>query len=258
MLSAIFLSHISYFALFIVVISMALFEYYRILKIKASQPQIVGGYVSAVVLFAVTFFHAAGILPLYAVVLVIPVVSIVFILELFKKSETSFQNIGFTFLGLIYIVLPFSLTNYLVVGSKAGNIDYNPQILLGVLFMIWANDSFAYLFGVSLGKNKMFPRISPKKSWEGFIGGLLSTIGVSIAISYLFNSVEQFDWIVIAVLVVVFGTFGDLVESMLKRNFGVKDSGNIMPGHGGILDRFDSLILAIPMVYAYLTFFEKI
>lgn len=118
--------------------------------------------------------------------------------------------------------------------------------------MLWTNDTGAYLAGRFFGKHKLFERISPKKTWEGSIGGGILTIGVAFILSVYFTNLDQTNWIVLAILVAVFGGLGDLVESMLKRSLNIKDSGNLLPGHGGILDRFDGLLLSIPFIYSYL------
>ncbi len=170
----------------------------------------------------------------------------IFIAEIFRKKINPINNIAYTILGQMYIVLPFLLMFL---------IRINGEIFLLALFVfIWANDTFAYLTGISIGKHKMFPRISPKKSWEGFIGGLVGTLIVAFAFSYFSETqLNMVEWFGFALIVVIFGTLGDLFESLLKRTIGVKDSGNIMPGHGGLLDRFDSVLLAAPVIYFYLS-----
>ena len=144
-----------------------------------------------------------------------------------------------------YVILPFILTNYVAMGVKG----YNPKILISIIVLIWTNDTFAYLVGKNIGKNKLFPSVSPKKTIEGFAGGLVFTIigGVLLANYYIIAS-TLFIWIVIAAIVSIFSTLGDLIESKLKRVAGIKDTGNIMPGHGGILDRLDSIIFVIPFI----------
>jgi len=126
------------------------------------------------------------------------------------------------------------------------------MVLLGFFLLIWANDSGAYIVGSLVGKNKLFERISPKKTWEGFLGGGFFALMFAWLISYFVTEISLIDWLVVALITFVFGTFGDLIESLLKRMVKVKDSGNILPGHGGILDRFDSMIIAAPMVFIYL------
>jgi phosphatidate cytidylyltransferase len=139
--------------------------------------------------------------------------------------------------------------------SSAGwyNSENNARIILGFFILIWSNDTFAYLVGRSVGKTKLFQRISPGKTWEGTVGGVICTQGIAYALSIYFTELEPIHWHVVAVIVSVFGTLGDLVESMFKRSLGVKDSGNILPGHGGILDRFDAVLVAAPFVVAYLS-----
>lgn len=135
------------------------------------------------------------------------------------------------------------------------NIEYSPVLLVCIFLLIWANDSFAYLIGVKFGKRKLFPSVSPKKSIEGFIGGLAGVVFVSIIIAYkVYPSITIANWIIIAVMASTLGTIGDLVQSKLKRRAGVKDSGKIMPGHGGMYDRLDSIIYTSPFIYAYLYF----
>lgn len=258
MIGSILLGRHTFFALFLLIISLGLYEFFSILKLKYYQPQVVSGSIIAILLFLFCYLNAAGIIPLSSVALLIPIMLLIFIFELFKKTKTPFQNISLTFLGLIYIVVPLSMVNYLVLEPGISTVNYKPDILLGVLVLIWVYDSFAYIFGVTLGKHKLFPRITPKKSWEGLIGGLISTVGFSILLSMVFDGLGMVHWIVISILVVIFGTFGDLIESLFKRSVGIKDSGKIMPGHGGLLDRFDSFLFSIPIVFAYLVFFELI
>lgn len=156
----------------------------------------------------------------------------------FEKLDLAIRYIAFSFLFLV--LLPFSSENY------------NPYIVIGVLIILWVNDSFAYLIGKNFGKRKLFERISPRKTIEGFIGGLVFSMISSVLLATYFSEFTILNWIIIAAIVSIFGTLGDLIESKFKRRAKVKDSGNIMPGHGGILDRLDSLIFAAPFVYLYI------
>ena len=173
------------------------------------------------------------------------IISIKLLLYLFNTNTTHFKVYTRYFLLFGYIILPFILTNYVAMGVKG----YNPKILISIIILIWTNDTFAYLVGKNIGKNKLFPSVSPKKTIEGFAGGLVFTVivGTLLANYYIMASM-LYIWIVIAAIVSIFSTLGDLIESKLKRVAGIKDTGNIMPGHGGILDRLDSIIFVIPFI----------
>ena len=179
-----------------------------------------------------------------------------FISELYRKAENPLKNWAYTTLSQMYIALPFSLINVLAfMGDNEGDIHYNYVIPLSVFIFLWINDTGAYCAGSLLGKHKLFPRISPGKSWEGSIGGAVFVAIAAYIISQLSPATAQLsplEWIGLGLVVVVFGTWGDLVESLFKRTIGIKDSGNILPGHGGMLDRFDSSLMAIPAAAVYL------
>lgn len=134
---------------------------------------------------------------------------------------------------------------------------FNVTLLIAMFVTIWLNDTGAYLVGVSIGKHKMFERISPKKSWEGFIGGAVTALVTGYVFSLFFPQISLLSWLIFSEIVVVFGTFGDLLESLMKRAIKVKDSGDVIPGHGGLLDRFDSMLLAAPAIFIYLSFLLK-
>lgn len=172
-------------------------------------------------------------------------ISIKLLLYLFNANKTHFQIYTRYFLLFGYVIIPFILTNYVAMGVKG----YNPKILISIIILIWTNDTFAYLVGKNFGKNKLFPSVSPKKTIEGFAGGLVFTIiGGALLANYYIMASTLYIWIVIAAIVSIFSTLGDLIESKLKRVAGIKDTGNIMPGHGGILDRLDSIIFVIPFI----------
>lgn len=173
--------------------------------------------------------------------------------HLFKSIQIKnslFYQYGFSFL---YLIGGFFFMTKMAYAHL--NIEYSPVLLVCIFLLIWANDSFAYLIGVKFGKRKLFPSVSPKKSVEGFIGGLAGAIFISIIIAYKIHpSITIANWILIAIMASALGTIGDLVQSKLKRRAGVKDSGKIMPGHGGLYDRLDSIIYTSPFIYAYLYF----
>ncbi len=238
----------SFSILFFVITILGVWEFYSLSETVGNQPQKVLGTIAGAVLFKTSALVCLQIYDHRILLLNLPFIFLIFIRELYTKSEKPFQNIAFTLLGIIYVALPFSLLNFITVST--GNYSY--QILFGFFFILWSSDTGAYLAGSAMGKNKLFPRVSPGKTWEGSIGGAIASYGVAYLISNWYVGISRLDWMVIASILVVIGTLGDLVESLFKRSIHVKDSGNILPGHGGILDRFDSLIMATPFVFTYL------
>jgi phosphatidate cytidylyltransferase len=189
-------------------------------------------------------------------------VSIIYLMvaELYLKNEYPIHDWAYTMMAQLYIALPFSLLNTLAFHlTPQGLVTYDAVLPLSVFVFLWMNDTGAYLCGSLLGKHKLFPRISPGKSWEGSIGGGILVIAVAVLVWYLTEQYQlnqlglsALEWAGLGLTVVIFGTWGDLVESLFKRTLGIKDSGNILPGHGGMLDRFDSSLLAIPAAVVYL------
>ena len=189
-------------------------------------------------------------------------VSIIYLMvaELYLKNDDPIHSWAYTMMAQIYIALPFSLLNTLAFHlAPQGYVAYDALLPLSVFVFLWMNDTGAYLCGSLLGKHKLFPRISPGKSWEGSIGGGILVIAVAVLVWYLADQYQlnqlgltAIEWAGLGLTVVIFGTWGDLVESLFKRTLGIKDSGNILPGHGGMLDRFDSSLLAIPAAVVYL------
>ncbi len=181
----------------------------------------------------------------------LPFAFVAFIYELFKQPEHPFRNIALVISGIIYIGVPMVLLQYLAFGVED---VFNPKIVIGLIVMNWLNDSGAYLVGSRLGKTPLFPSVSPKKTWEGTMGGVLMCIITGYLFSIFWDVLDTFDWIMLAIITAIFGSLGDLVESMLKRSVGVKDSGKFLPGHGGMLDRFDAFIFLLPFASVYVYF----
>jgi phosphatidate cytidylyltransferase len=154
----------------------------------------------------------------------------------------------------MYIAVPIGLLGFMVF-SEHQIVNYDPSLLIAYFAIIWVNDSAAYIVGSAIGRHRLFERISPKKSWEGFVGGAICSLLIAWLIPEIHSKIDLTDSIVLAICIFIFGTFGDLFESLLKRSVNIKDSGKLLPGHGGILDRFDSLILSSPIVFVYLTIF---
>ena len=183
----------------------------------------------------------------------IPLIAIVFITELYRKKENPFLNIAITLTGIIYLSLPVMLMVLIAFGfTPDDGIAYHGKVIMGCIFLLWGSDTGAYMIGSKFGKHRLFERISPKKSWEGFFGGMFTSLLVAWINSMWFPDLNLMEWMMVAVIIVTSGTLGDLVESMLKRSLNVKDSGTIFPGHGGILDRFDGLLISMPFVFFYL------
>ena len=215
--------------------------------------------VSGVYLFLAMAGYNSGLTP--ATVFIPYLVSIIYLLiaELYLQAKDPINNWAYTMLSQIYIALPFSLLNVLAFRSNGYNIEYSYLAPLSIFVFLWMNDTGAYCCGSLFGRHKLFPRVSPGKSWEGSIGGGLLVVAVALVIWYLTTrygvndlGLTAYEWAGLGLTVVVFGTWGDLVESLFKRTLGIKDSGNILPGHGGMLDRFDSSLLAIPAAVVYL------
>ncbi len=205
--------------------------------------------------------YCSGLTPSAAFVPYLLTVVYLLVSELYLKQTNPINNWAYTMLSQMYIALPFSMINVLAFRSTPdGNVTFEWLLPLSLFIFLWTNDTGAYCSGSLLGRHKLFPRISPGKSWEGSIGGA-AFVMIAAAIIYFLNvgqtdglvaGMPLWQWLGLGLVVVVFGTWGDLVESLFKRTLGIKDSGNILPGHGGMLDRFDSSLMAIPAAVVYL------
>jgi phosphatidate cytidylyltransferase len=267
------LSSVSFFFLFLFILIAGMFEFYKMSRMMKVRPQKYFGVLIGVLFFVLNFLYAVQFLNQKYFFLFLPLVFLIFINELYLKQNRPFTNIAYTFLGLLYVALPLSLLNYFIFSTNGESLTsvsyerldavnfifqpeeqivYSPQILLGFFILFWVNDTAAYLFGTALGKHRLFKRISPRKTWEGLLGGVFIALVASYLISIYFKDLSLPDWLMITFIVIIVGTFGDLVESMYKRSLGLKNSGRILPGHGGILDRFDGVLLSSPIVFTYL------
>jgi len=182
-----------------------------------------------------------------------------FLFELLGKSKKPFNNIAFMFLGIVYIAMPFSLLMHLASPYFKEFEGEGNLFVLATILMVWASDSCAYMLGSRIGRNKMFPRISPNKTWEGTLSGVAGALITGFLCSQVFTVLDfpLVFWIGLACICTIMGILGDLVESMFKRSIGIKDSGNLLPGHGGFLDRFDAFLFVIPFVYVYVVVWFK-
>lgn len=249
---SIILGRYSFMIVFLALTIATLLEFYKLSFKARVRPQYLYGLLLGAIIFIVNYLFAIGKLGNYIFLGIIPLVISVFIIELFRNHQKPMHNIAFTLLGLVYVAFPFALLNYFALSYSSYRIGFQTHLLLGFFILSWANDTGAYAFGMSIGRNRLFPRISPKKSWEGLIGGVFTTILTSWILSLFFLDVSLSHWIAIGLIITIMGIFGDLVESMFKRSLGLKDSGKFLPGHGGLLDRFDAVLLAIPIIFVYL------
>ena len=218
--------------------------------------------VAAVYFFLAMAGFCSGIVPSAVFIPYLHTVVYMFISELYTKAPNPINNWAYTMLSQMYIALPFSMINVLAFRGAGDAEIYNYLLPLSIFIFLWTNDTGAYLSGSLFGKHKLFPRVSPGKSWEGSIGGGILVLAVAAFLGWYENSgihegaVELAmsipQWMGLGLVVVFFGTWGDLVESLFKRTIGIKDSGNILPGHGGMLDRFDSSLMAIPAAVVYI------
>lgn len=246
-LGSVLLSEYTFLALMIIICTGVMWEFFELAgRNVKTEPQRYYAIAVAVIIIAVCFLVARGTFDYHYIAAIIPPIMLIFALELFRERTTPLLNICVSLGGLAYAALPIVLMCFMVFAAG----EYNPYIVLGCIFIVWMNDIFAYLTGVSFGRHKMFERISPKKSWEGFFGGLVFAVAFAVLCGYLLGE-NLIVWAGLGALIAVCSVLGDFIESMLKREAGVKDSGNILPGHGGFMDRFDAFVYSIPFAFVY-------
>jgi phosphatidate cytidylyltransferase len=244
-------------SLFLVIAFLGIMEFYQIVSSDNCQPQKLFGTLAGVILYiSITTIHYITFSSDYIMFIFIPfflpilLFFIPFIIEIYRRKPEPLINIAFTILPVFYIALPLALLNVI---NDADSIHFLgfPIFLTGYFIITWAYDTGAYLYGKQFGNHKLFERISPKKTWEGSLGGSGIALLVALVLFFLVKEIKLVDWLALTIMILVFGTFGDLVESLIKRNLNIKDSGSILPGHGGILDRFDSILISAPFVFLY-------
>lgn len=252
-LLSLYVSQWMFAAILLLVAILGLLEFYSLTTTDGISPQRSTGTVFGAIWFiisAVITLQSSFWNPFYLIVLPIPFLFLPFVFELWSKKSTPIQNVSITITGMIYLVFPLSLL-VIIFGQTQTFFLGMPAFLLGYLLITWIYDTGAYLFGSMFGKTRFFERISPKKTWEGTVSGAICAALVAIGMSMLVPDIPLTDWFILLGIVLAFGTLGDLVESLFKRSLNIKDSGNILPGHGGILDRFDSILLSAPFVFLY-------
>lgn len=240
--------------LFLFITVLTIHEFITIVSNDEIQPSLWITLFTGIVTYIAFAANASGYIGAEGLFIPVPLIFLLLVAELWRNKKKPFLNIAVGLLAVVYIALPFGLMVYFFNPvTHSGPEHYG--VLLGFLFILWLNDTGAYFTGSLLGKHKLFERISPGKTWEGSAGGAVFAVLAAWGLSQVFGQLDIAQWIILALIIVIFGTLGDLVESMLKRSLGIKDSGNILPGHGGLLDRFDAVLISAPFVFVYLALF---
>lgn len=259
LISAICIHPIFFLILFCIITGLTLWEFGGLVKhYENANLQRTVNVLGGVYLFIATFVYANGLTDGKIFLPYLLFIMLTMIAELYYKAPNPINNWAFTLFAQVYCAGSFSILNF--IGAEPGTpgvMSYTPLFIMAIFIFVWLDDTGAYLVGSLIGKHKLFERISPKKSWEGFFGGLILSLASSQAFAWFAPEINRMNWLGLAATVVLFGTWGDLIESLLKRTLGVKDSGNVLPGHGGMLDRFDSVMLAVPASYIYIELFIR-
>ncbi len=239
---------------FSIIVSLLINEFYCVLKYEGMFWKRSMGILGGLYLFLSSFLYAGNYVGNEIFWGYIIILLIILIAELYSHGTNPVTRWGIAFFAQVYCAGTFSLIPFI---AYSGSAIYKPLPVLMVFIFIWLNDSGAYVIGTWKGKHRLFERISPLKSWEGFWGGFVVAVIASQVLAYFYTELRWHQWLIFSVITVIAGTWGDLVESLLKRTAGVKDSGTILPGHGGVLDRFDSVMLAFPVVYVFWEFIRS-
>ncbi len=242
----------SYFGLFLIICILTQLEFYKLTGLDGMLPLKSMGTFAGASLYCISFLVERGTLDATYYLFIFPLAASIFFIKLYKKSDKKpFTNIAYTLCGIFYVAVPFALLN--IIAFSRGT--YSFQIVLGILSLFWASDTGAYFAGVKFGRTQLFARVSPKKSWEGSIGGAVTALAAALIFSLFYDDLLAWQWIVVGAIIVITGTYGDLVESLFKRSIAIKDSGRGLPGHGGFLDRFDGLLLSSHFILIFLKIF---
>lgn len=246
---AIALNQYLFVTFFSIICGYTLYEFHQLTNNQTDvyvQPYV--AFFLGIILFVSSFLYAAGLANylvffVYALSLVL-----LFIAELYQKHSNPIHNLAYLVFGQVFVAVPFAMLNTILFIN-----GYQPLWLLSILVIIWMYDTGAFLVGLKFGRHRLFERISPQKSWEGFWGGFIFAVGAGYVFSLFLNQINPLLWCVLAMIIAVLSALGDLLESLIKRTIQVKDSGSVLPGHGGLLDRLDSMLLVVPFVYIFLS-----
>lgn len=259
LVSAICLHPICFLILFSLITGLTVWEFCGLIRhYENATLQKAINVVGGIYLFIATFVYANDLTDGKIFLPYLLFIMLMMIAELYYKAPDPINNWAFSLFAQIYCAGSFSMLNFIgAVPGTSGVMSYSPLFIMAIFIFVWLDDTGAYLVGSMIGKRKLFERISPKKSWEGFFGGLFVVLAASQAFAWYVPEINNLKWLGLAATVVIFGTWGDLLESLFKRTLGVKDSGNVLPGHGGMLDRFDSVMMAVPASYIYIELFIR-
>lgn len=248
-IGSILLHPLAFFSLMLIFAFLSLNEFFLLSGSNNGRKQNLTYYTFGMLFYIITGLIGLGYIDLRFAYLLLLLFPLTIVNELFRTKDASWLRVGTYYTAFFYIAIPFGLMNalFLIPGEDSPTWG----ILIGLFTLVWTNDIFAYLCGSMFGKHRLFERISPKKSWEGSVGGLVFALVAAYVLSIFFTQLDVFEWLIMSVIIVITGTLGDLSESLLKRIAGVKDTGNIFPGHGGVLDRFDATLFATPFVFVY-------
>lgn len=250
MLASLLLGAYAFTVFFLLLSLFSTEEFYKLVRADGLKPHSLWGWILVISIYVPLSLYFLRDAPPEVLLICVPFFVLIIIAELYRDLKNPFHNIAYTIFGVLFAAIPFCF--FYALGFTEG--EYSWHLPLAFLIMLWASDTGAYLFGITLGRNRLFERHSPKKSWEGFVGGLLCSLLSGYILSIYFTELPLVHWLIVSVIIVGSGTLGDLSESMLKRSLSTKDSGSFLPGHGGLLDRFDGLLLAAPLVFVYLSF----
>ncbi len=255
LIGSILWSHYSLAVLFLIITFIGLNEYYDIVnKIHGIKVFKIYGLITGSIIYILFSLVTMGLIEKQILLIIFLLLIIPFGIEIFRIKESNSSDVAQTLLGVLYVVIPFSALNFFVNPTLQKH-NYSPDLLLGYFIIVWCYDILAYVIGSLAGKRKLSKEVSPDKTWEGTLGAAILTIGIAYIVSLIFSLYVFYQWAIIAVIIIVFGTFGDLAESRLKRSINVKDSGRILPAHGGILDRFDGVLFSAPVLLIYVLLF---